>query len=177
MLPSLLPSLPAVHAKQLGAVGEVSHLTTLSNSPVHHLLAVYPQSGAVVWDLRARQLLAEISTRPSRATGAARKFGGITAACWVLNSSKGSFATGHETGVVNVWALPQQELQGNQQQPELLVTLRVSEDALCRPVRRLDYVLGKQEGLLVFGGQDEDRPDGLVLLPVPSIKQVGILLA
>jgi hypothetical protein len=92
-----------------------------------------------------------------------------------MNSSKGSFATGHVTGAVNVWALPQQGGSEREQQPQLLVTLRVSEDPPCRPVRRLDYVLGKQEGLLVFGGQDEDRPDGLVLLPVPSIKLVSVL--
>lgn len=42
-----------------------------------------------------------------------------------------------------------------------------------RPVKSLEFVAGATECLVVFGGNNLDRPDGLTLLPLPEPTQVG----
>lgn len=41
-----------------------------------------------------------------------------------------------------------------------------------RPVASLAFAAGAVECLVVFGGNEEDRPDGLTLLPLPEPSQV-----
>ena len=52
--------------------------------------------------------------------------------------------------------------------PSIVALLRVSaEDA--EPIRSLLYVSGKQESLLVLGGQATEMPDSLSMLPLPEV--------
>jgi hypothetical protein len=44
--------------------------------------------------------------------------------------------------------------------------------ARCRAVKSLDFAAGAVECLVVYGGNEMDRPDGLTLLPLPEPKQV-----
>lgn len=43
-----------------------------------------------------------------------------------------------------------------------------------KPVHALQHVPGRTESLLVFGGGEEDKPDGLVLLPIPEPSLVRV---
>ncbi|KAF8064591.1 hypothetical protein HT031_003392 [Scenedesmus sp. PABB004] len=172
----------AIAPRKLDAEGAVQSLCVQCAAPHRHLLAVHAGSGAAVWDLRAQALVARVPAGKPAGSGP------VTAAAWLHGSAKGAFATGHDGGDVNVWALPdgvatqQQQLQ----QPLLAAQLRVlacppargrkparRHDAAQprppgRPVRALAHVPGRGEGLLVFGGGEPGQPDGLVLLPLPA---------
>lgn len=156
---------PTVSPLQLDGEGEVTYLAATSEAPVHRLLAIHADSGASIWDLRAQQLLAVLGPSNARAPAAARASGPISSACWLPRGARGDLVTGHAGGDINVWALPAQ----GELQPALLAQLRVAP-APARPVLALDYVAGRHESVLVFGGQAEDCPDGLVLLPLPERK-------
>jgi hypothetical protein len=171
-----------VRPKQLQAVGSVVCVRSSTDTPVVRLLVVHTGSGAAVWDVRPQQLLAVVNTSNSAVpyTRSARGSGNVTAACWLHNPKRGDFATGHEYGDVNIWAMPAGAAGGTPGAaaageanlvPTLLVQLQVAPPP-CRAIRSLQHVYGKHEQLLVFGGQDQDQPDGLVLLPLPKHNQV-----
>jgi hypothetical protein len=179
-----------VRPKQLQAVGSVVAVRSSTDTPVVRLLVVHAGSGAAVWDVRPQQLVAVVNTTNSAVpyTRSARGSGNVTAACWIHNPKRGDFATGHEYGDVNIWALPAAAAAGGGGSsstsaaaaageaslvPTLLVQLQVAPPP-CRAIRSLQHVYGKHEQLLVWGGQDQDQPDGLVLLPLPKHHQVGV---
>ncbi len=112
-----------------------------------------------------------VSHRNSKTAAAARNSGHTTSACWLTRTARGDFATGHATGDIIVWALPGPD----DLQPRVLAQLRVAP-APAQPLRSLQFVSGRHESLLVFGGQGEDQPDGLVLLPLPEPMLVGAWL-
>lgn len=153
----------AVHPDKLDASGEVTHIATESEGRTHRMLCLHSQSGAAIWDVSAQELIAVMGHKNSKTAHSARQSGAVAAACWIPDSSKGDFATGHAGGDVNVWALP----AADELQPRLLSQLRVSA-APSRGICALEYVGGKGESLLVFGGGHEDHPDGLMLLPLPE---------
>lgn len=64
---------------------------------------------------------------------------------------------------------------GEQQlQPRLLSRLRVVQAGVARPVVSIEYLeSGSKEALLVSGGQELDRPNGLALLPLPLPTEVS----
>eukprot|EP00877_Chromochloris_zofingiensis_P001873 jgi/Chrzof1/11687/Cz06g05130.t1 len=152
-----------IHPDKLDASGEVTHIATESEGRTHRMLCLHSQSGAAIWDVSAQELIAVMGHKNSKTAHSARQSGAVAAACWIPDSSKGDFATGHAGGDVNVWALP----AADELQPRLLSQLRVSA-APSRGICALEYVGGKGESLLVFGGGHEDHPDGLMLLPLPE---------
>jgi hypothetical protein len=53
--------------------------------------------------------------------------------------------------------------------PRLVSRLRVVQSSTAQAVRALSYlVVDGRESLLALGGQEEDRPNGLTLLPIPQ---------
>ncbi|GBF90962.1 hypothetical protein Rsub_03817 [Raphidocelis subcapitata] len=100
-----------IPAKKVEARGEVTLLAAASRPPAELLLSVHSGSGAAVWDLRAQQLVAVVPG--GSGGGAASKRGGgrggqqVTAAAWLGGGRRGDLATGHASGDVCVWALPQ----------------------------------------------------------------------
>lgn len=188
-----------VAPRRLDAAGAVTCLSVLSQPPYQHLLVVHEDSGAGVWDLRAQVLVASArsgdhgqvtaaawlhnSSRGDFATGHAS--GNIN--IWSL--SAGSDSSSNSTWQATASNMPEQ------QKPLLLEQLQVFPQSRprnsrvestkastaassrskgrCRAVLTLQHVPGRTESLLVFGGGDVDKPDGLVLLPLPEPKVVS----
>jgi hypothetical protein len=118
----------------------------------------------------------------------------VTAAAWLGGGARGDLATGHGNGDVLVWALPKPPAAADGQpgdadaggggaepplQCRLLSRLRVvAAPGAAAAVRSVEYLVeGKKEGLLVFGGQEADRPDALALLPLPLPTEVRARVA
>ncbi|KAK9908560.1 hypothetical protein WJX75_009693 [Coccomyxa subellipsoidea] len=174
------------------ARGAVAVLAAHSLGDQHRLLIVHEDSGAVIWDLRYQCVVAyahnsfrvasEEGNSHSAAAGRDAESGEecpndpTMAACWV-GPQGDCIATGHQSGTVRVWGLPESATrEAPPEMPEqavLYAELRVALDGEpAAPVRALRHVSGGksggQSGLLVLGGQDAEQPDVLSMLPLQS---------
>ncbi|KAK9795881.1 hypothetical protein WJX73_006395 [Symbiochloris irregularis] len=110
-----------------------------------------------------------------------REVGPENCACWV-GAHALRFATGHQQGDILLWQLPQSYAPGNSlpenpAPPMILSHLRAIDKALSAgPVLRLTHVPSGAKGadsseggqLLVLGGQSEDEPAALSLVPLTT---------
>lgn len=101
--------------------------------------------------------------------------GVISCACWVGKlTAPYLLATGHDSGDILTWCLPE-NLQGvdqnqSMQFPTALHRLIVRiEASLGSPVNYLAFISGEEDGLLIFGGQSQEQPPGLTLLKLEAL--------
>jgi len=103
---------------------------------------------------------------------------------WEMPASAGGSSTsvgnsnGSSSSLSKQAGLPGDMLQPHRQtlQAQLVSRLQCSGSgratARHRPVKSLEFVAGAVECVVVFGGNEFDRPDGLTLLPLPEPSQV-----
>lgn len=104
---------------------------------------------------------------------------------WEMPASAGgsSISVGNSNGNTSSLSkqagLPGDMLQPHRQtlQAQLVSRLQGSGSSRAtarhRPVKSLEFVAGAVECVVVFGGNEFDRPDGLTLLPLPEPSQVS----
>jgi hypothetical protein len=114
--------------------------------------------------------VAQVSPADPLAITAVRNAGDVTCGCW-LGPSSNEFATGHHSGDIFIWGCPSSGGGGSSSsagpaEAVLVAPMKVVQGMGTLPVQSLQFVSGRRECLLVFGGGDEDHPPGLVLLPL-----------
>ncbi|CAD7704413.1 unnamed protein product [Ostreobium quekettii] len=150
------------------AVGEMINISVAPSDEDPLLLALHSGSGATIWDMRAQRPIIRVVQAKGADTLLARA-GPLTTACWVTAQHCPSlFATGHESGDILVWSIPEPSMRVFGGAPQLVAHLRVAlGSATARPIMGLSFVSGPQGSLVVFGGQSKEQPDTLTLIQLP----------
>eukprot|EP00210_Caulerpa_lentillifera_P005191 g4961.t1 len=135
-------------------------------------LILHSISGVLVWNIRGSKCVCNLPHDSLEMLVSAEMTdpGVICCVCWVGKlTSPYLLATGHITGDILTWCLPE-NLNGvtrdqSMQFPSPLHRLIARPvGSLGSPVHSLDFISGETDGLLVFGGQSQEQPPGLTLL-------------
>ncbi|KAK9839762.1 hypothetical protein WJX84_009163, partial [Apatococcus fuscideae] len=177
-----------ISAEDVHASGEIVGMAAFSHGDQRRLLLVHAESGAVIWDIRYQTVIA--ATNKAQISGdvlgasdvleatGVQEAGKYTAGCWL--GSKGTFfATGHQNGTICIWATP--KLAASNAPPAAplpcapMQQLHVTPPHLpAAPIEDLVFVSHDSfdnSSLLILGGQAEDEPAVLSLLPMPNLHQ------
>eukprot|EP01025_Chloroclados_australasicus_P049712 TRINITY_DN567_c0_g1_i4.p1 TRINITY_DN567_c0_g1~~TRINITY_DN567_c0_g1_i4.p1 ORF type:complete len:1139 (+),score=126.77 TRINITY_DN567_c0_g1_i4:44-3460(+) len=155
-----------VVAQDMQAKGEVLQIHVNPQGNNYRILLLHKFSGITIWELKSRTVVAIVDEFVEIEGNSIPFLREVTCTAW-LSEQTSSFVTGHTSGDILHWYLP--DTQSDSKTPKLLGRLRLLPGGEpAAPITSITYVSGIEDKLMVLGGHGEHQPLTLSLLSMPD---------